>query len=84
MFSDIFLRFITIATPVYNFPKLHQADLPFIKITQCSESLLHKNTRDEHFATSMWEQQNNLFEGYSSQEGKKSLLPSILTVTKEE
>lgn len=62
MFWDIFLRFITIVILVYHFPKLHKADLPFIKIIQSLESLLHKNTRDEHFATSMWEQQYNPFE----------------------
>lgn len=87
MFWDILLRFVTIATLVYHFPELHEADLPFIKTTQSSESLRHKNTRDECFATSMggapWEQQNNPFEA-SFPRRKEPLLPSILTVTKEE
>lgn len=56
------LRLITIVAQVYDFPKLHYADLSLTKTMQSSESLLHKSIKDEHFATSMRQQHNEHFE----------------------
>lgn len=77
------LRLITTVAQVSDFPKLSYGGLPLLRPVQSSEALLHKGTGDEHVPPPRASNAKNVPK-LLSRDGKKPLLPPILTVTKED